>query len=32
MNPLNKLAASPWLMSCTSFLLTSLLLVSDRIL
>ena len=31
MAPLNKLAARPWLMSCCSFVLTALILTSNRI-
>ena len=31
MTPLNKLAASPWLLSCSSFILTALLLTSTRL-
>ena len=31
MTPLNKLAASPWLLSCSSFVLTALLLTSNRL-
>jgi hypothetical protein len=31
MIPLNKLAASPWLMSCSSFVLTALILTSNRL-
>ena len=31
MSPLDKLAASPWLLSCCSFILTALLLTSNRL-
>lgn len=31
MTPMNKLAASPWLVSCSSFVLTVLLLAPNRL-
>ena len=32
MKLLNKLTASPWILSCTSFVLTALLIQADRLI